>query len=253
MEIFAFNLKLYEAKQPLGGYGGYFHKLKELDTNGKSVIFFPDYTSIRFFADLEDDDILSKKIFVGAQAVYPEETSAAVGKITAKAARAAGCRYALVGHSFNRAEGLKDEEAALMVKSCLENELSPVICIGESKEEHLAKVTLPKLEYQLLYALRHVEPESFSDLIVAYEPIWSIGKDGIPAEPSKVNEILEALVSGLAGTYKQVEEIRFLYGGNIVPENVASFIGQPMISGVLVGGASADAEKVAEIVNYEKQ
>ncbi|MFH1018000.1 MAG: triose-phosphate isomerase [Pseudomonadota bacterium] len=191
-------------------------------------------------------------IQIAAQDVFYEESGPYTGEISAPMLVDAGVKYVIVGHSERRQHfGETDASVNRKVKASLDNELMPVLCIGETKEQREQKKTFDVVERQLRECLRGVNDSYAEDIVVAYEPVWAIGT-GIPATPAMAQEVHRFINEKLAVIFRKdlAEKMRVIYGGSVTPQNIKELMAQPDINGALVGGASLEARTFAEIVNY---
>jgi len=165
-----------------------------------------------------------------------------------------GCKYVIVGHSERRKAGETDETVAAKVKAALRNALSPILCVGESLETRDKGEAEAFVTEQLTKALEGLTAEDMAKVVIAYEPIWAIGKDRTPATPQDAETMCLHIRGEIARLFTQAvaDKVRILYGGNVKPENIDSFMAQPDVDGALVGGASLKAEDFVRIVNFNK-
>jgi triosephosphate isomerase len=193
---------------------------------------------------------LGTEIQVGAQNVYHEKGGAFTGEVSAPMLRSLRCSHVIVGHSERRALFQeKNDEINRKLKSILHWGLAPILCIGESLEQRRAGVTRQVLNEQLVYGMQGIDNEGVGRIVVAYEPVWAIGT-GMSATSGQVQEthrfIRETLSqfshAEVAGT------VRVIYGGSVNPDNAAGLLEQEDVDGVLVGGASLNAESFCAIV-----
>jgi triosephosphate isomerase len=187
---------------------------------------------------------------IGMQDIYIEG-GAITGSISAEMASADGCSFCLVGHSERRE--IFNEDGNLISKkisSLLKNNIKPILCIGESFEEHKAGNTRDKLKSQILESI----PKSYvlNELIIAYEPIWAIGSGRTP-EAEEVNSIHEFIKDVVQSATANNIVPKVLYGGSVNDINASDFFDEDSIDGALVGGASLDANIFANIVNIYKR
>ena len=184
---------------------------------------------------------------LGAQDVHWEDDAAATGEIGPQQLEEL-CDYVLVGHSERRHKFEETDEAVnRKVKAALEAGLLPIMCVGETLEEHEAGQTEDVLLRQTRSGLDGVDvPETF---VIAYEPVWAIGtgkaataEDAVAAIALIRRELASMASEGTA------EAVRILYGGSVTPENIAGFMASEAIDGGLVGGASLKAEVFSEII-----
>jgi triosephosphate isomerase len=191
-------------------------------------------------------------IEVAAQNVHFEESGAFTGEVSPPMLLDVGCKYALVGHSERRTLfGETDAMINRKVRALIENELIPVLCVGETKAQRVAGKTFEVVETQLREGLRGVADGEAARVIVAYEPVWAIGT-GETATPAIAQEVHHFIREKLASLFRKdlAWEIRVIYGGSVNRDNIKDLMAQPDIDGGLVGGASLDAKGFSEIVQY---
>lgn len=187
---------------------------------------------------------------LGSQDVFWEDYGAYTGEISAKELVSIGVRYAIVGHSERRRIGETDAMVAKKMVSAMRAGITPILCVGESREEHDAgraqEVVRRELELGLSLVVAPSYAHSQMSFVVAYEPIWAIGS-GTPDTPeSSANMVLyiRKVVQDLGIDYP----IRVIYGGSVNAGNAKSFLDKPEIDGALVGGASLKPEEIKKIV-----
>ncbi len=195
-----------------------------------------------------------KKIILGAQNMFWEEKGSYTGEISPSMLKNFGCAYAILGHSERRRYFCeRDEEVNLKVISALKNGLKPILCVGESKSEKENNQTLSVITRQVKSALEKVSRAKAENLVVAYEPIWSVGTDEIP----KSNEVMEArvlifkILTGLFGT-KYAEKVKIIYGGSVSASTAKQTCLDPGMDGVLIGRESLvpyEFIKISGIIN----
>jgi triosephosphate isomerase len=187
---------------------------------------------------------------IGMQDIYIEG-GAITGSISAEMASDDGCSFCLVGHSERRE--IFNEDSNLISKkinSLLKNNIKPILCIGESFEEHKSGKTRDKLKSQIIESVP--KSDLFNELIIAYEPIWAIGSGKTP-EPEEVNSIHEFIKDVVQSATANNIVPKVLYGGSVNDINANDFFEEDSIDGALVGGASLDANIFANIVNIYKR
>ena len=183
---------------------------------------------------------------IGAQNMHFEERGAYTGEVSPPML-ADLCTYVILGHSERRQHSWEtDEVVNRKVRAAIEAGLRPILCVGEGLEEREEGYAESVVTAQLRGALRRVD--SIETLAVAYEPIWAIGT-GLAATGEAAEAIMVAIRGALSELYGEAAagETPLLYGGSVTPDNAAEFAGQPNINGALVGGASLDAGRFAEI------
>ncbi|MCS7004729.1 MAG: triose-phosphate isomerase [Cytophagales bacterium] len=190
-------------------------------------------------------------IKTGAQNCYTQPSGAYTGEVSAPMLRSYGVEYVILGHSERR-EYFKESNAELAqkVKIALENNLIPIFCVGEVKEERQAGVHISVVERQLEESLFHLSAEHFFKIVIAYEPVWAIGT-GLTATTAQAQEMHNAVRQMIAKKYSSdiAERISILYGGSCKPENARELFACADVDGGLIGGASLKASDFVAIVN----
>lgn len=212
----------------------------------RSVILFPPaLTLYAVHAGLRD----RPDIKLGVQNIHWEDHGAFTGENSAAIARGAGAKFALVGHSERRhVFGESDEQAGLKVAAAFRGGLTPVLCVGETLAQREAGDTLAVVIRQLRAGLERVEKTQIPSCLLAYEPVWAIGtgKTATPTDASTVHVALRAELRALAGD--RSEAVPILYGGSVNRGNAEALLAAQSVDGLLVGGASLDAEAWSAIV-----
>lgn len=192
----------------------------------------------------------SDHYLLGAQNLHPEKEGAFTGEVSGAMLTDLGIRYVLVGHSERRAlMGEDDDVVCEKYQAAVEAGLTPVLCIGEDMATRAQGEALSFCRKQLEAVLS--QGRLADDLVIAYEPVWAIGS-GQSAAPEDAQEILAGLRQAL-GQEKGAEvadRARFLYGGSVNRSNIAAFMAQADLDGVLVGGASLDPAHFADLVRF---
>ena len=182
------------------------------------VVVFPPYVYLADAGRMLDDG----QIAVGAQDVCAEAGGAFTGQVSAAMLKDVGCRYVIVGHSERRR--LYHEDDALVARkfaAALQAGLTPVLCVGESLEEHEAHHTDVVVARQLAAVMAMNDVSSFAKAIVAYEPIWAIGT-GRTASPQQAQRVHAHLRSRIAAQDANIaSHLRILYGGSVKGGNAA--------------------------------
>ncbi len=190
---------------------------------------------------------LNQTYFAGLQNIYCEDSGAYTGEISPKQASSMGVSFVIVGHSERRTI-FKETDTLIhnKVKAAIEHHMRVILCIGETEEERSLLKTDVVIKRQLKSALKGLEPAMFSNVILAYEPIWSIGTGVIPKKKD-----IEKTIDYIKGVVFQeflIEDIPVLYGGSVNEKNIEKLNTIPNVSGFLVGGASTDPEKFIKII-----
>ena len=218
--------------------------LKDKNRNKYRVIITPPYTLIETFSKY----FKNKKISIGSQNCYQKDQfSSNTAAVSPYMLRSVGAKYTLVGHSDNREEGDTDLMLKAKVEFALKNNLKVVFCIGENKSEKKNKKTLSVLKKQLTNVLE--KKFNKNNIIVAYEPIWSIGTGRTPTA-QELQKITTHIKKVLKNLFKK-NSPAVLYGGSIDGSNVEMFNQISEIDGFLIGGASKSSKKFIDIIkNY---
>ena len=173
-----------------------------------------------------------------------------------------GCRWVLIGHSERRKYfNETDEIVNRKLFSALSHNLKPVVCVGENIEERESGMAESIVKNQILSGLGFTNPEfatlqeiseeQMTNTTIAYEPVWAIGtgKTATPADAEKMHSFIRSLISEKFSE-NTADKVRILYGGSAKPENIDSLMAKKDIDGVLVGGASLDADSFTRIINF---
>ncbi len=181
----------------------------------------------------------SKDMIVAAQNVHFNDHGAFTGEISIPMLLELGITWCLIGHSERRAyDNETDEKCNLKIKALIANKMIPVYCVGETLDEFEAGKTKEVVSRQVKVGLKDLTKEDVKDLVVAYEPVWSIGT-GKNASTEIAEDVCGYIRSVLKEMFGEMsEEIRILYGGSVKPENIKAYLSCPDIDGALVGGAS---------------
>lgn len=221
------------------------------DNEAVEVLLFPPFTSLELAGRL----LSETGIALGGQNFHFETKGAFTGEVSLAMLKDCGCSHVLVGHSERRALFSEDDELLnRKLKAAIAAELLPILCVGETLEEHRQGLVEEKITAQLAADLAGVSAATASSIVIAYEPIWAIGT-GETASPEEAQETIHMIREWLAtewitGSYDEqtAEKVRILYGGSVKPDNTAALMAQPDIDGALVGGASLSPESFTQII-----
>ncbi|MDQ5962337.1 MAG: triosephosphate isomerase [Patescibacteria group bacterium] len=198
---------------------------------------------------------LAKKGFIGVQNISGLSGGAYTGLQTVRTVKSVGASFTLLGHSEVRARGEDGDILAKKVSISLKEKMMTVLCIGE-KERDTQGNYIAQLEEELRKNLSLVDRSLFDNLVIAYEPIWAIGKD-VAATPNECFEAVIALRRALASLVgiDHAKKVSILYGGTVTKENASSFLKEGGVDGLLIGRASTDASTFSDIIascHYKK-
>ena len=181
----------------------------------------------------------SKDMIVAAQNVHYLEKGAYTGEISIPMLKELGIDWSLIGHSERRTyDNETNEKCNLKIKALLANDMVPVYCVGETLAEFEAGQTKEVVGRQVREGLAGLSKEEAAKVVVAYEPVWSIGT-GKNASVEIAQDVCKFVRDVLKEMFEEVsEEILILYGGSVKPENIKAYLSCPDVDGALVGGAS---------------
>ena len=217
---------------------------KDKNRNKYRVIITPPYTLLEYFAK----QFKNKRITIGSQNCYQKDKfSSNTAAISPYMIRSVGAKYTLIGHSDNRAEGDTDLMLKNKVKFALANNLKVVFCIGENKKQKKNNQTFGVLKKQLVKVLE--KKFNKNNIIVAYEPIWSIGTGKIPNQKDLLKTTI--YIKKILKNIFRKKSPPVLYGGSVDGDNIDMFRQIKEIDGFLIGGASKSSKKFIDIIkNY---
>ena len=217
-------------------------KLSKLrNFNRAKIIYCPPYTLLDKFVQ----KLKKSKIQVGAQNChYALSNGPFTGSINSKMIKKLGCDYVIIGHSENRINGDSDVIINKKIRVALKNNLKILFCIGESYKEKKLNKTKKTINIQIKKGLKKIK--NINNIIVAYEPIWSIGTGLIPNIHDLENNILfiKNFLKKNFGSKKPI----VLYGGSVSPNNIKDLSKINDIDGFLIGGASQYSNKFIDII-----
>jgi triosephosphate isomerase len=206
---------------------------------GRTLLFFPPAVSL---SAVVSEVAGRKDVAAGVQNIHAEPKGAFTGEISAGIAAEAGATWVLVGHSERRHKfGETEAEAGKKVQAALSNGLNPMLCVGEKLEQRQAGQTETVVLRQLEAGLAGLDALSIARVVIAYEPVWAIGT-GVNATPQDAAVVHQAIRGWLAAHTGSGARSQILYGGSVSAKNAGELLAQPEVDGVLVGGASLDAE-----------
>ena len=210
---------------------------KNIKKNKIKLIYCPPSTLIRPLSKR----LKKTKIEVGAQNCHHSyDTGAYTGQVNSRMLKSVGAKYVIIGHSENRQLGDNDKLINLKIKSATRAGLKVIFCIGETLEQKKNKKTNHVLANQINNGLKSIKNKS--NIIVAYEPVWSIGSGLIPKSDELIKSI--AYIKSKLGN----KSIKILYGGSVNSNNVDKLKIITGIDGFLIGGASQNSNKFIDII-----
>ena len=189
-------------------------------------------------------------ISFGAQDIFYESEGAYTGGISAKMIKSFGINYVIVGHSERRALGDTDEIINKKIKLILGEKMFPILCVGENTRDHHSHY-LHFVREQIHSALKGVSKNLIGKIIIAYEPVWAIGKNASGVldgeEALHMNIFIRKVISDIAGE-SVAKKIKILYGGSVDVKNSTQFISIGKMDGLLVGRESLIPKNFLQII-----
>ena len=210
---------------------------------GAQLFVIPPFPYIAEVADILKDT----RVKIGAQNMHWDDQGAWTGEVSASMVKDCGATMVEIGHSERRTFfNETDETVALKMKAALKHGLLALICIGDTKAEYDTGRTAEVLAKQTRAALSHVGRHAMGNVIIAYEPVWSIGEHGVPANPDFANEqhkLIKEVTKETAGV-----ELPVLYGGSVNRRNCRDLACQLHIDGLFIGRSAWNAAGYIEII-----
>jgi triosephosphate isomerase len=236
--VIAGNWKMYKTQAEASEFLPKFMSELEKTSENREVILCIPFTLLNWMSK----SLHGSRVQLGAQNVHWEDAGAFTGEIAPPMLQEIGVRYVVIGHSERRQYfGETNETVNLRLKAAQNHGLTPILCVGETKQQRDAGETEAWISQQLAEGLSGINQEK---LIIAYEPIWAIGT-GDTCDSPEANRIIGLIRSQLSNANVPIQ-----YGGSVKPDNIDEIMAQPEIDGVLVGGASLEPASFARIVNY---
>lgn len=212
-----------------------------------TVILCPPFPYLGLVGDM----LRGSNVALGGQNMYPEAEGAFTGEVSPTMLLDLGCKYVILGHSERRHKlGESDAFINQKVVCALAAGLDVILCVGETLSQRKAKQTEAVLDHQLSTGFAGIPAEALGRLSVAYEPVWAIGNEQHHATPKEAHDahlLIRRKLSQICGD-TWANKMTVQYGGSVEPENAAAFLNQPGVDGVLIGGASLQADEFLAII-----
>lgn len=191
-----------------------------------------------FLGDLASDYSGNKFVF-GAQDVSVKKETESTGEVGTEILKSLGIKFVIVGHSERRAIGETDEMIAAKIKRVVEDGMIPILCVGE-KERDLSGKYLRFIESQIFNSLSQINKKDLKNIIIAYEPIWTIGSGHVAMSGNELHQMVIFIKKILTRIYNRRDAMNLpiLYGGSVDASNAREIVGMGEVDGLLVGRAS---------------
>tara|TARA_B100001996_G_scaffold344784_1_gene300770 strand:- start:937 stop:1701 length:765 start_codon:yes stop_codon:yes gene_type:complete len=212
------------------------------------IVVSPSHTSLRSIQTIIDTDKLN--IQLSGQDVSQFSEGPYTGEVSSHQLNKLNVSYCIVGHSERRIEfNESDEVINKKIQNLISDDITPVICFGETSEQRNNNNYLDFISNQINSAVKGLRKDKVNNLIFAYEPIWAIGTGEVASLVDAV-EVLSMVKENISQKpFYHNEKVRFIYGGSVTPDNSAELLNTNIIDGALVGGASLDVDKFVKIIN----
>jgi triosephosphate isomerase len=217
---------------------------------GVEVAFCPPV----IFLDMVEKLTQGSRLQYGAQNADVHTSGAFTGENSPAMLKEFGCKYALVGHSERRTlHAETDDVVAAKYEAIQQGGLVPVLCIGETLQQFEAGTTNAVVETQLKAVIDRCGIASFTNAVIAYEPVWAIGtgKTATPEIAQAVHAHIRAYLASFDAAV--AAKVQILYGGSVTGATAADLFGQADIDGGLVGGASLKPDDFSQIIAGAKK
>jgi triosephosphate isomerase len=234
---FIANWKMFGDLRTLNSLDNVIKFSKNIKNTKLRIIYCPPNTLIRPLSKR----LKKTNLEVGAQNCHEcDDYGAYTGHVNSKMLKNVGAKYVILGHSENRQSGETDKLINLKIKSAIKSKLKIIFCIGETLSEKRKKITNKVLAKQINNGLKSIKDTS--NIIIAYEPVWSIGTGLVP----KSNDLLKS-ISFIKNKFTK-KTPKVLYGGSVNSKNIAQLKDISVIDGFLIGGASQSSKKFIDII-----
>ncbi len=238
---FVANWKMYGNQSSISSINNVIKLTKDKKFRKIRIVYCPPFTLLRSFVEKTKNS----KIYVGAQNCHYEiEYGPHTGFINSKMIKDSGSKFVILGHSESRREGDQDKIINKKIKSALSSNLKIIFCIGETFNEKKNNQTKFVLNKQINVGLEKIK--NFKNIIVAYEPVWSIGTGIIPKNVELIENI--NFIRNKLNKLKNGKKIKILYGGSVNSKNIKNLTAISEINGFIVGGASLNSKKFIDII-----
>ena len=224
-----------------------YFKQDKKNNNKYKIIMAPPLTLLQDFSKR----FKNKLIHISAQNCYHKDIYGAdTGNVSPFMIKKLGINYIIIGHSENRAQGDTDKIIKIKVELALKNNFNVIFCVGENKQQKIKKKTLKVLKSQISKVIKN--KYNFKKIIIAYEPVWSIGSGKLPSTNELEKNII-ILKKFLKQKFRLNYNPKILYGGSVDKNSIQDFKFIKELDGFLIGGASKTSKNFVDIIkNFYK-
>ena len=216
-------------------------KFKKNNKKNKIIVCVPN-TLINYYVN----NLKSKLIDIGAQNCHHKNFNGPfTGSVSASMIKSAGAKYIILGHSENRAEGDTNHSIKEKIESAQSSGLNVIFCIGETLKQKKENKTISILNNQIFNSIS--KKNNLKKIIIAYEPVWSIGTGKVPKKKELEKNIL-IIKKILKNKYSKSSNIKILYGGSVNSKNINDLNSISLLNGYLIGGSSQSSKKFIDII-----
>ena len=250
--FFGTNLKMYKGVKETTAYLQQLQDLtKDISRDEIELFVIPSYTSLSSASSQADPSYIK----LGAQNIAWEEEGQFTGETSPLMLKELSIHLAMIGHSERRyVFGETNSMENLKVQCALNHDMTTLLCIGETLEEKLYGISDEVLRTQLKIGLHQIDKEKLSNLWIAYEPVWAIGVNGIPATAEYAEEKHQTIKKCLEELFlEEGRKIPVLYGGSVNPQNADELIIKPSIDGLFTGRSAWNAEAFNQLIRSAMQ
>lgn len=241
------NLKMYKGYHETITYVKAVKALAEKVSPALQLFVIPSFLTIK-----EAIEVSEGSCWIGSQTMHGEKEGAFTGEISPQQLQEIGVTINELGHSERRQWfGETDGQLAQKVRTSLDLKMKPLLCVGENTLEKNSGASTSTVLRQLEIGLSKVAASELKNLFIAYEPVWAIGEQGVPADPQYVAEIHEAMRQALVQRFEAVgEEVPLLYGGSVNLANYQELLAKKQVDGLFIGRTAWDIQQFEELILY---
>lgn len=234
------NWKMNKTKQEANE----FFKSFSFDKTPHTVVIAPSFTLL----DAVSEEVKNKNIKLASQNVFFADAGAFTGEVSPVMLKDFNVEYVILGHSERRQYFLEtDSLVNKKALASLSHNLKPIICVGETALQKEEGFGVELVVEQVKQALTNVQEADLKNIIIAYEPIWAIGS-GTSATVEDASHMAKAIVEVVQALYDTKQVVKILYGGSVNLNNAKDFLTAPYLGGLLIGGASLQADTLLQII-----